>query len=95
MGTYLMTLHTVWMHWTDDDAIELHGALDDHLVADNHDAYEEMVEAAARKVGRENVREVKVDVDWADICAAFEPAKVEGTVAMPENRASSPRKELS
>lgn len=80
MGTYLMTLHTVWMYWADDDAIELHGALDDHLVADNYDAYAELVEAAARKVGRENIREIKLEVNWSEVCAAFEPPKIEGTV---------------
>jgi hypothetical protein len=35
---------------------------------------------AGSKVGVENVRQVKVDVPWDAIVAAFEPPKVEGTV---------------
>jgi hypothetical protein len=42
--------------------------------------YEEMLADAASKVGVENVRQVKVDVPWDAIVAAFEPPKVEGTV---------------
>jgi hypothetical protein len=75
-----MTVHTVWMYWPEDDAIELHGALDDHVLAENYDAYADMLEAAYGKVGREHVREIKIEVDWDEVCAAFEPRKIEGMV---------------
>lgn len=76
----LHTLHTVWIYWPEDDAIELHGAVDDNLWDINPDYYEKMLADAAAKVGVENVRQVKVEVEWDDIVAAFEPPKVNGTV---------------
>jgi hypothetical protein len=77
----LMTLHTVWMYWPGDDAIELCGALDDHTVAENHDAWVKLMDEAAGRVGPENVRAIRVEVNWADICRPFETPVVEGTVA--------------
>jgi hypothetical protein len=74
------TLHTIWIYWPEDDAIELHGALDTHAWDVNPDLYQEMLIDAGAKVGPENVRQVKVEVPWDAIVAAFEPPKVEGTV---------------
>jgi hypothetical protein len=76
----LHTLHTIWTYWPEDDAIELHGAVDNNVWDVTPELYEEMLADAASKVGVENVRQVKVEVPWDAIVAAFEPPKVEGTV---------------
>jgi hypothetical protein len=48
----LHTLHTIWIYWPADDAIELHGAVDDNVWDVNPELYEEMLADAASKVGR-------------------------------------------
>jgi hypothetical protein len=84
MGVTLHTLHTVWMLWPHEDVLELHGALDDFTYEENPAAFTALVEGARSKVGPENVRVINVEVDWAQVCAAFEIPKIEGTVAAPE-----------
>lgn len=73
-------LYTVWIYWADDDAIEMHGAVDQHLRDANPGYYQEMVAEARAKVGGENVREVRVEVDWMEIVAAFEGSVIDGSV---------------
>jgi hypothetical protein len=75
-----MILHTVWMYWPSDDAIELAGAIDDLTFEANPDAYVHLYESACNRVGTADVREIKVDVDWNAVCLAFEPPKIEGQV---------------
>lgn len=77
----LIRLHTVWMYWTGEDALELHGAVDDNTHADNPSVLDGLITEAGEKVGAEHVRVIQVEVDWKEICDVFETPKIEGAVA--------------
>jgi hypothetical protein len=48
----LHTLHTIWTYWPEDDAIELHGAVDNNVWDVTPELYEEMRDAL-RAVARQ------------------------------------------
>lgn len=82
------TMHTIWIYWPDDDAIELHAAIDQYVIDNNLDAYWSELADAENKVGPRNVRQIKIDVDWHEVCAAFETPQISAIAVTSEPKAN-------
>lgn len=86
MADHTMKLHTIWGYYPDDDAIELHSAVDQYTQENNWDFYAKQVAEARERFGAENVREVTVEVPWKPIHTSFDPpvvAAISATVSSP------------
>jgi hypothetical protein len=79
----LMELWTIWGYWPEDDAVELHAAVDQYTEENNREHYEKLLSEAQEKYGKENVRVALVRVPWTPIHEMFDPAQVEADIPQP------------
>jgi hypothetical protein len=85
--TPLVTLWTVWGYWPSEDAVELHAAIDEYTWDGNPEHWAELIAAAEKRFGVENVRVAKVRIPWTPIVEMFEPPQLEAE--LPEAVASA------
>lgn len=80
---HTVELWTIWGYWPDDDAVELHAAIDSYTEANNREHYEKLLREARERFGAENVRVALIKVPWEPIHTMFDAGRTEAVAVTP------------